>query len=141
MLALPAVGATRPRSVRKVVVFPAPLGPRNPTTVPWSTSTTSPNRLVSPSMVMTGIASSSVPAGLLVGADGVGDAGTSTVRNGTAVVVGPWLTVACRPEDVRRAHGSTVRGRGDRPARAQRSRPCSMANIAAAARVDAPILV
>src|SRR6266498_3456631 len=70
MLALPAVGATRPSSVRKVVVFPAPLGPRNPTTVPWSTSklrlstaTTSPNRLVSPSMVMTGIASSSAPAG------------------------------------------------------------------------------
>ena len=79
---LPAVGVTRPSRVRRVVVLPAPLGPRKPTTVPWSTSklrsstaTTSPKRLVSPSMVMTAMASSSAPAGLLVEADHVEGAG------------------------------------------------------------------
>ena len=78
ILALPAVGVTSPSSIRRVVVLPAPLGPRNPTTVPWSTSklrsstaTTSPKRLVSPSMVMTAMVSSSAPVGLLVEADHV----------------------------------------------------------------------
>src|SRR2546423_2154750 len=36
MVALPAVGLTRPRSTRSVVVLPAPLGPRNPVTRPGS---------------------------------------------------------------------------------------------------------
>src|SRR4029453_17058453 len=73
ILVLPAVGVTSPRSMRRVVVLPAPLGPRKPTTVPWSTAklrsstaVTGPKRLVSPSMVMTAIVSSSAPAGLLV---------------------------------------------------------------------------
>ena len=46
--------STRPRSMRSVVVLPAPLGPRNPTTLPcstvkltWSTAVRSPKRLVS----------------------------------------------------------------------------------------------
>ena len=34
MRASPAVGATRPSSIRSVVVLPDPLGPRNPVTVP-----------------------------------------------------------------------------------------------------------
>src|SRR5512132_2567307 len=68
ILVLPAVGVTSPSRVRRVVVLPAPLGPRKPTTVPWSTSklrsstaTMSPKRLVSPWMVMTAMASSSAP--------------------------------------------------------------------------------
>src|SRR5215218_11441920 len=62
ILAVPVVGVTRPSRVRRVVVLPAPLGPRKPTTVPWSTSklrsstaTMSPKRLVSPWMVMAAI--------------------------------------------------------------------------------------
>src|SRR4029450_370719 len=64
-------GGVLPAPVRATT--PAPLGPRKPPPVPWSTSklrsstaTTSPKRLVSPSMVMTAIVSSSAPAGLLV---------------------------------------------------------------------------
>src|SRR5215475_13390445 len=38
MVAVPAVGWTRLRSMRKVVVFPAPLGPRKPVTRPGSTT-------------------------------------------------------------------------------------------------------
>ena len=34
MVAVPAVGVTRPSSIRSVVVLPAPLGPRNPVTLP-----------------------------------------------------------------------------------------------------------
>ncbi len=37
MVADPAVGETRPRSIRRVVVLPAPLGPRNPVTRPGRT--------------------------------------------------------------------------------------------------------
>src|ERR1700758_3698902 len=37
MVAVPAVGSTRPSSIRNVVVFPAPFGPRNPVTRPGST--------------------------------------------------------------------------------------------------------
>ena len=55
MVAVPPVGVTRPSSIRSVVVLPAPLGPRNPVTLPCSTSklrlstaTTSPKRLVRP---------------------------------------------------------------------------------------------
>src|SRR5215218_8015699 len=104
-MADPLVGVTSPNSVRRVVVLPAPLGPRNPTTVPWSTAklksstaTTGPKRLVSPWMVMTAMASSSAPAGLLVEADHIkGAEHSSTVRSGAAGVVGPWLTVPCRP--------------------------------------------
>ncbi len=53
MVALPPVGVARPSSMRRVVVFPAPFGPRKPTTRPdstsklkWSTATSSPKRLV-----------------------------------------------------------------------------------------------
>ena len=51
----PEVGANSVPSVRTVVVFPAPFGPRNPKTSPWPTSnerswnaTRSPKRLVRP---------------------------------------------------------------------------------------------
>src|SRR4051812_12135093 len=37
MVASPPVGATRPSSIRRVVVLPAPLGPRKPVTRPGST--------------------------------------------------------------------------------------------------------
>ena len=54
-VALPAVGFTSPSSIRSVVVLPAPLGPRKPTTRPSSavndrssTASTGPKRLVSP---------------------------------------------------------------------------------------------
>ena len=53
--AAPAVGCTKPRIIRKVVVFPAPLGPINPVMVPGLTSklrsftaVTLPKRFVSP---------------------------------------------------------------------------------------------
>ena len=37
-MAVPLVGTERPISMRMVVVFPAPLGPRNPKTSPLLTS-------------------------------------------------------------------------------------------------------
>ena len=37
MLALPEVGVMKPASMRMVVVFPAPFGPRNPSTSPGLT--------------------------------------------------------------------------------------------------------
>src|ERR671911_721454 len=37
MVAVPPVGVTRPSSMRRVVVLPAPLGPRKPVTEPGST--------------------------------------------------------------------------------------------------------
>ena len=53
---LPEVGAKRPHNMRMVVLFPAPLGPRNPKIWPWgtekltwSTAVKSPNRRVRPS--------------------------------------------------------------------------------------------
>ena len=54
-VAVPAVGFTSPSSIRSVVVFPAPFGPRKPTTRPSSTvndrsstATILPKCLVSP---------------------------------------------------------------------------------------------
>ena len=51
---MPDVGASRPKITRIVVVFPAPLGPKNPVTCPGrtvklraSTAVTGPKRLVS----------------------------------------------------------------------------------------------
>src|SRR5262245_61142316 len=38
MVAVPEVGSTRLSSMRRVVVFPAPLGPRKPVTRPGSTT-------------------------------------------------------------------------------------------------------
>src|SRR4051812_35520982 len=38
MVAVPEVGRTRPSSMRRVVVLPAPLGPRKPVTRPGATS-------------------------------------------------------------------------------------------------------
>jgi hypothetical protein len=37
-MAVPAVGGIKHVNMRIVVVFPAPLGPRNPTIVPFCTS-------------------------------------------------------------------------------------------------------
>src|SRR6478672_3202221 len=37
-VAEPAVGATRPRTIRSVVLLPAPFGPRKPVTAPGRTS-------------------------------------------------------------------------------------------------------
>ena len=55
MVAVPDVGRTRSSSIRRVVVFPAPLGPRKPVIRPgstWklrsSTAVKDPNRLVRP---------------------------------------------------------------------------------------------
>src|SRR5215469_13898327 len=55
MVAVPSSALTRPRRMRRVVVLPAPFGPRNPVTVPGVTSklrpftaVTGPNRLTSP---------------------------------------------------------------------------------------------
>src|SRR5664279_1543656 len=55
MIELPAVGSMRPSSIRRVVVLPAPFGPRNPVMLPsatsklrLSTATTVPKRLVRP---------------------------------------------------------------------------------------------
>ncbi len=42
-VASPAVGRSRVVSIRNVVVFPAPLGPRNPTTSPSATSRSTPS--------------------------------------------------------------------------------------------------
>src|SRR5580658_2832791 len=56
-VARPAEGLSRPHSIRMVVDFPAPFGPRNPKTSPrrterlsWSTATKLPNRLTRFSM-------------------------------------------------------------------------------------------
>src|SRR5690242_10961069 len=58
-VALPAVGGRKHVSTRMVVVFPAPLGPRNPTIWPFSTSkeilstaTVRAYRLVNPSTLI-----------------------------------------------------------------------------------------
>src|SRR6478672_7964778 len=52
---MPAVGRASPERIRSVVVFPAPLRPRNPNTMPgrttrsaWSRAIVSPKRLVRP---------------------------------------------------------------------------------------------
>ena len=54
-VAEPSVGDTRPRTIRSVVLLPAPFGPRNPVTTPgWtsrlrsSTAVTDPKRFVTP---------------------------------------------------------------------------------------------
>src|SRR5262249_11253262 len=69
MVAVPASGVTRPSCMRKVVVFPAPLGPRKPVIVPpstpklrSSTASTGPNRLVSPDTSITAIGDPSLLA-------------------------------------------------------------------------------
>src|SRR5699024_6299955 len=61
MVAVPALGRSNPRIIRIVVDLPAPLGPRNPVTIPGSTakvrsSTASvgPYRLVNPSTLIMG---------------------------------------------------------------------------------------
>lgn len=40
---LTEVGSARPRSIRSVLDLPAPLGPRNPVTVPWVSSNVNPS--------------------------------------------------------------------------------------------------
>ena len=59
---VPPVGLARPSSIRRVVVLPAPLGPRNPVTAPSravklrsSTAVTPPNRLDSPLISIAGM--------------------------------------------------------------------------------------
>src|ERR671914_698868 len=93
MVAVPAVGATRPSSIRRVVVLPAPLGPRKPATVPWSisnsswsTASTSPKRLVSPLTLIAAMARllpERVPP--------------TTLRAGAAAVVGLAAGLGRRP--------------------------------------------
>src|ERR1700743_1109980 len=78
-MAVPPLGLTSPSSIRRVVVLPAPLGPRNPVTVPWSTAkltwstaTRLPKRLVSPSssmVAMSPVHSSSAVSGIAGHAD------------------------------------------------------------------------
>src|SRR5215471_1766278 len=46
MVAIPLSGAARPSSIRKVVVLPAPFGPRNPVTRPGPTSKLRPSTAV-----------------------------------------------------------------------------------------------
>src|SRR5215472_639660 len=46
MVAVPLVGAVRPSSIRRVVVLPAPLGPRKPVTRPGPTSKLKPSTAV-----------------------------------------------------------------------------------------------
>ena len=49
MVACPVSGRVRPVSARKVVVLPAPLGPRNPVTVPcWQVNVTSSTATIGP---------------------------------------------------------------------------------------------
>src|SRR5918999_3321262 len=107
MVAVPAVGATRPRSIRRVVVLPAPLGPRKPATVPWSiwksrwsTASTSPKRLVSPCTLIAAIARL-----LAAGAEPVSP---TTLRAGPATVVGPAAALGRRPG----GGGGATRGAG-----------------------------
>src|SRR6266498_1649860 len=66
---VPSVGARSPQSMRSVVVFPEPLGPRKPYSSPartrrlrWSTATRLPKRRVS-SRVSTAYASSDIGVG------------------------------------------------------------------------------
>jgi hypothetical protein len=61
-VAVPEVGRARPRTIRKVVVLPAPLGPRKPVTRPgWtsklrpSTARRVPKALVSPRALITDV--------------------------------------------------------------------------------------
>jgi hypothetical protein len=61
MVAVPAVGRSSPRISRIVVVLPAPLGPRNPVTIPGSieqvrssTARVRPNTLVRPASSIIG---------------------------------------------------------------------------------------
>ena len=49
MLAVPAVGVMNPASMRMVVVLPAPLGPRKPSTSPGLTSKLTSSTAVSAS--------------------------------------------------------------------------------------------
>src|SRR3954453_22996875 len=64
---MPSVGVTRPSSIRRVVVLPAPFGPRKPVTAPSrvlklrsSTALTSPKRFDSPCISIAAIADPSV---------------------------------------------------------------------------------
>src|ERR671912_930909 len=93
MVAVPAVGATRPSSIRRVVVLPAPLGPRKPATVPWSiwksswsTASTSPKRLLSPCTPIAAMARL-LPEPVT----------PTTLRAGPAAVVGPAAALRGRP--------------------------------------------
>src|ERR671910_1194974 len=93
MVAVPAVGATRPSSIRRVVVLPAPLGPRKPATVPWSiwksswsTASTSPKRLLSPCTLIAAMARL-LPEPVT----------PTTLRARPAAVVGPAAALAGRP--------------------------------------------
>ena len=52
MMAVPASGATSPASIRSVVVFPAPFGPRNPVTDPGATLKVSPSAVTPPNLLV-----------------------------------------------------------------------------------------
>src|SRR5580692_568573 len=89
MWAVPAEGWTRPSSMRRVVVLPDPLGPRNPVTRPGSTvkdrsstARTVPKCLESPRI---SIGSPRVVAPTVIGGDpSAGDRDDSVARSGGA---------------------------------------------------------
>ena len=81
----PLLGLASPSSIRSVVVFPAPFGPRKPVIVPGSsandsesTASTEPNRFVNESATTAGAEAAAVPA--ITGSD----TATPRLRVGTA---------------------------------------------------------
>ena len=86
MVAMPASGRTSPSSARRVVVLPAPLGPRNPVTVPASTEKDRSSTAVTPSKCLVSPWISMVC--MAAASDGFG----------AAVVAQPGSRVACRSQ-------------------------------------------
>ena len=112
----PAVGDTKPKRIRIVVVLPEPFGPRNPNTLPAGTARFTPSstlarpkRLDSPSVAMasgstTGGSRDQAPLAAASSAEGVTSpattlpsgntsALTSGVRSSRAVPKLPWTVV------------------------------------------------
>src|SRR4051812_46073308 len=66
MVAVPELGRTRPSSIRKVVVFPAPLGPRKPVMRPGSTEKDRESTAVKvPKRLVRLLTSIRVPSGIM----------------------------------------------------------------------------
>jgi len=75
-LALPSSGRSSVVSTRTAVVFPAPLGPRSPSTVPAATSKSIPSSArTSPKDFVR-------PLTLIAGADAAGDGAASRMTDG-----------------------------------------------------------
>ena len=144
--ARPAVGASRPRMIRIVVVFPAPFGPRKPVTCPGrtvklrrSTAVSGPNLLVSSStsiMAGTRPAGRGAPAGRSrIGPRNSGGPGTPAsqeTRGGQGARSGQG---PARAERFRRPHRvvSLAEGQVDEPAQRERGadneRPCPLGQV------------